>query len=289
MALFLSLWDSRHACMDDWVERQRIAEVDRDRLTRAAVTIQSIRRGCVRRRQVREMRTACIVLQRIWRGFISREVATYDSMLRDKKRAQMLWYLAARTIQKTFRAFYSRRYRHSYYERQAYLSAVATKDNKIREVSEQVAESMFIERTTLHEVHLTNNFDSSSTCYTFCAATYMRWVVQATERNNFDKLAADLHHLKSTEHISGVFNSPYVEPLRAFGAPIEQHLTANFKKSKHCAKHLRRALGAQLYSQTYKKAAQNAGLATEGGTYQHASMPRPLDNSYTLGLRPLPE
>merc|ERR1712166_962460 len=175
MALFLSLWDSRHACMDDWVERQRIAEVDRDRLTRAAVTIQSIRRGCVRRRQVREMRTACIVLQRIWRGFISREVATYDSMLRDKKRAQMLWYLAARTIQKTFRAFYSRRYRHSYYERQAYLSAVATKDNKIREVSEQVAESMFIERTTLHE---------------------------ATERNNFDKLAADLHHLKSTEHIS---------------------------------------------------------------------------------------
>jgi len=203
MALFLSLWDSRHACMDDWVERQRIAEVDRDRLTRAAVTIQSIRRGCVRRRQVREMRTACIVLQRIWRGFISREVATYDSMLRDKKRAQMLWYLAARTIQKTFRAFYSRRYRHSYYERQAYLSAVATKDNKIRKVSEQVAESMFIERTTLHE---------------------------ATERNNFDKLAADLHHLKSTEHISGVFNSPYVEPLRAFGAPIEQHLTANFKK-----------------------------------------------------------
>merc|ERR1712166_729984 len=149
MALFLSLWDSRHACMDDWVERQRIAEVDRDRLTRAAVTIQPIRRGCVRRRQVREMRTACIVLQRIWRGFISREVATYDS--------------------------------------------------------------------------------------------------------------------------------------------IEQHLTANFKKSKHCAKHLRRALGAQLYSQTYKKAAQNAGLATEGGTYQHASMPRPLDNSYTLGLRPLPE
>lgn len=262
MALFLSLWDSRHACMDDWVERQRIAEVDRDRLTRATVTIQAIRRGCVRRRQVKKMRAACIILQRIWRGFISREIATYDSMLRDKKRAQMLWYLAARTIQKTFRAFYSRRYRHSYYERQAYLTAVASKDKKICEVSEQVAEQMFIERANLHEV---------------------------TERNNFDKLAADLHHLKSTEHIPGVFNSPYVEPLRAFGAPIEQHLTANFKKSKHCAKHLRRALGAQLYSRTYKKAAQNTGLATEGGSYQHSSMPRPLDKSYTLGLRPLPE
>jgi len=248
--------------MQDWAELQRIAEVDRDRLTRAAVTIQSIRRGCVKRRQVKKMRAATIVLQRIWRGFISREVATYDSMLRDKKRAQMLWYLAARTIQKTFRAFYSRRYRHSFYERQAYLAAVAAKDLTIRDVSHEVAEQMFVERADLNAV---------------------------TERNSFDKLATDLHHLKSTEHIPGVFNSPYVEPLRAFGAPIEQHLTANFKKSKHCAKHLRRALGAQLYSQTYKKIAQNAGVATTDGTYQHASMPRPLDNSYTLGLLPLPE
>merc|ERR1712164_26805 len=100
MALFLSLWDSRHACMDQYVERQRTAEIDRDRLCRAAVAIQAIRHGTVKRRQVKNMRRACVLLQRVWRGFLSREIATYDSMLRDKKRASMLWYLAARTIQK---------------------------------------------------------------------------------------------------------------------------------------------------------------------------------------------
>merc|ERR1712232_862549 len=104
---------------------------------------------------------------------------------------------------------------------------------------------------------------------------------EVTERNNFDKLAADLHHLKSTEHIPGVFNSPYVEPLRAFGQPIEQHLTTTFKTSKFCSRHLRRALGADTYSRTFKKGIQRSGQSG-GASYQYASMPRPLDNSYTL-------
>lgn len=261
MALFVSLWNSRHAFQPQYVERQRDAEIDRDRITRAAVTIQAIRRGCLKRRQVKLMRAACTALQRVWRGFLGRETAAYDSALRDKERAKMLWSISARAIQRTFRGFRSRRYKHSHYERKAYLAAVRAKDQNMREVSISFKEQTERERAEL---------------------------LQTKQRAEFEALAADLHHLRSTSHIPGVFNSPYVEPLTAFGVPMEQHLQDNFKKSKFCSQHMRRAMGADAYARSYKKTGQTTlGYSTASSTYQYASMPRPLDNaaSYTLDNR----
>lgn len=254
MALFLSLRDNRHACMPLYNERQRIAEANRDRITRAAVVIQSIRRGIVKRRYIKSMKQAATHLQRILRGFLAREIATHRSMMRDKGRAQMLWHFSARTIQKTFRAFYSRRYKHSYYERKAYLQAVAIKDQNVREVSEAVAERQYDERMQLQD---------------------------EKERAEFDALTADLHHLRSTANIPGVYNSPYVQPLQAFGATLEDHLQESFKKSKHCHRHLRRALGNEMYTRTYQRFGSTIGSGTANTRYQHASMPRPVD-SYKL-------
>lgn len=255
MSLFVSLRDSRHACMPAFVERQRAAESNRDRITRAAVAIQSIRRGIVKRREIKNMKNAAIRLQITWRRFLAREIATHASMLRDRSRAHMLWFLAARTIQKTFRAFYSRRYRHSYYERKAYLHAVTIKDQNVREVSEAVAERMYEERTQL---------------------------LEEEEQAEFEGLTSNLHHLKSTTNIPGVYNSPYVEPLKAFGTNMEDHLQNSFKKSKYCHRHLRRALGSDIYARTYQRFGQSGALSGGNtGTYQHASMPRPVD-SYKL-------
>jgi hypothetical protein len=167
----------------------------------------------------------------------------------------MHWFAAARTIQKTFRAFYCRRYKHSYYERKAYLEAVAIKDQNVREVSEAVAERMYEERALLQD---------------------------EKDRAEFEALTSDLHHLRSTSNIPGVYNSPYVAPLQAFGAPIEDHLQNTFKKSKYCHRHLRRALGSEVYESTYQRFGQTSTLGS--GTsqrYQHSSMPRPVD-SYKL-------
>lgn len=111
-------------------------------------------------------------------------------------------------------------------------------------------------------------------------------LLQTKERAEFESLAADLHHLRSTSQIPGVFNSPYVEPLRAFGIPMEQHLQDTFTKSKFCSRHMRRAMGGDMYARSYKKTGQSTlGYSTTSSSYQYASMPRPLDNSYTLDNR----
>ena len=44
------------------------------------------------------------------------------------------------------------------------------------------------------------------------------------------RLSVLLDVQKSTANCPGVYNSPYVEPIRAFGTPMEQHLQNNFKK-----------------------------------------------------------
>eukprot|EP00656_Telonema_subtile_P020859 TRINITY_DN2191_c0_g1_i4.p1 TRINITY_DN2191_c0_g1~~TRINITY_DN2191_c0_g1_i4.p1 ORF type:complete len:269 (+),score=45.87 TRINITY_DN2191_c0_g1_i4:302-1108(+) len=266
MSLFLSLRDSRHACMPAFVERQCTAEANRDRIARAVVAIQSIRRGIVKRREIKKMKNAAIYLQRIWRGFLAREIAAHTSMLRDRTRAHMLWFCAARVIQKSFRAYYSRRYRHSYYERQAYLHAVTIKDQNVREVSEAVAERTQEERLQL---------------------------LDQEERSEFEELTSNLHHLTSTRTTPGVYNSPFVEPLTAFGTPMEEHLQNSFKKSKYCHRHLRRSMGSEVYARTFQRFGQSGSLSagkTQGAgnsqTYQHASMPRPVE---TYKLQPLYE
>eukprot|EP00658_Telonema_sp_P-2_P002911 TRINITY_DN11071_c0_g1_i6.p1 TRINITY_DN11071_c0_g1~~TRINITY_DN11071_c0_g1_i6.p1 ORF type:complete len:174 (+),score=28.22 TRINITY_DN11071_c0_g1_i6:118-639(+) len=148
------------------------------------------------------------------------------------------------------------RYKHSYYERKAYLGTVAIKDQNVREVSEAIAERMYEERTQ---------------------------VLDEQEREEFETLTSDLHHLKSTSSIPGVFNSPYVEPLKAFGVPMEDHLQNSFKTGKFCHRHLRRALGNEMYTRTYTRFGQSASLAsgTSSQRYQHSSMPRPVA-SYKL-------
>jgi len=260
MSLFLSLHQNRHACMPMFVERNRTAESKSNRISRAAVAIQSIRRGIVERRRIKCRKNSAVYLQTMWRAFLSRQIATHVSMLRDKSRAQMLWYSSAQLLQKTFRGFYSRRYRHSYFERKEYLRAVSLKDHNVREVSEAVADRMFEERSTQ---------------------------LEEQEQREFAGLAGNLHHLSSTANTAGVYSSPYVEPMKAFGVTMEEHLQNQFKKSKYCHRHLKRALGSEVYARTYHRFGASGSLkAVQTGSYQHSSMPRPLD---TYKLQPLYE
>jgi len=253
MATYMRLWDTRLSVMDSLAQSSRLAEINKDRELRAAITIQSIRRGHVERRRIKAWLKACISIQRIWRSFLARQYACHVSTLRDKRRSLALWTRMATTIQKTFRAFYSRRYKHSYYERKAYLASVSAKDEKIRELSDIVAERTHEER---------------------------EMVRVEGEKAEFDNLAKDLHHLVSTSNIPGVFNSPFnIEPVRAFGAPVEAHLKASFSQSKYLQKHMTRALGQQRYRATKGASMKdtNKSLSSSNGSYMHSSYPRPLE------------
>lgn len=255
MATFHRLWNSRHALLDDVNAALRQAEINKDREMRAAITIQSIRRAMLARRYTATCTQSCKAIQRIWRGFLAKQYAVHLSTQRDKKRALALWTRSATVIQKSFRAFYSRRYKHSYYERKAYLASVTLKDEKIRELSEAVAESQYQER---EELRLTQ------------------------AQGEFTALAKDLHHLCSTSNIPGVFNSPYnVEPVRAFGVPVESQLKSTFARSGYLKKHMKRSLGASRYMALHgtNDLGNTMGSSTMGGSnaYTHSSLPRPLD------------
>ena len=54
------------------------------------------------------------------------------------------------------------------------------------------------------------------------------------QKNNFYKIASNLHHLISTKEIPGVYNTPYLPPElkpQVYNADIEEHLKSVFKKS----------------------------------------------------------
>jgi len=253
MATFLRLWNARHCAVDELATQLRIAEVNKDVEMRAAITIQGIRRGLVTRRRIKSWLKSCIALQRIWRAYLARQTACHMSMLRDKKRALAMWTREATIIQKTFRGFYSRRYAHSYYERQAYLESVKQKDEAVRELSDALADQVHHERETLR--------------------------IEKQEQE-FEELSKDLHHLVSTANIASVFNSPYnIEPLRAFGVPVETALKTTFAKSKYLQRHMMRSLGAQRYRSMHPESfdhLQSTGMSQDG-TYTHSSFPRPLE------------
>lgn len=218
---------------------------------RAAISIQSIRRGIVVRRRIKACLKSCCSIQRVWRGLLARQYACYLSMMRDKRRAHALWTRMATVIQKTFRAFHSRRYKHSFYERKAYLASVAIKEEKVRELSEAVAERTYQEREQLRIEE---------------------------DRAEFQTLAKDLHHLVSTANIPGVFNSPYnIEPVRAFGAPVETQLKTTFAKSQYLQRHMMRSLGSQRYKALHRNSFGNTNNSMGTGSYSHSSFPRPLE------------
>merc|ERR1711907_751956 len=99
MASFVRLWNSRHAMLGDLADELRFAEINKDREMRAAITMQSIRRGMTTRRRIKAWLKSCRSIQRIWRGYLARQYACHVSMLRDKQRALALWTRMATVIQ----------------------------------------------------------------------------------------------------------------------------------------------------------------------------------------------
>ena len=98
--------------------------------------------------------------------------------------------------QRAFRGYYSRRYRHDYNARKAYILSVVEKGEQLR--------------ARLQE-HLRAQRDGAARA------------MKGDAEQEFAEVTANLHHLVSTKNIPGVYNSPYMQDNlpAALGRPIE--------------------------------------------------------------------
>lgn len=118
---------------------------------------------------------------------------------RDTRWQRAIFDAVATTVQKRFRAFHTRKYRHNFYARKAYVASVLRKGDMVRDELKARMEEQVRDRLETQEV-------------------------QARER--VTALSQRLHHLRSTTTCAGIYNSAYHvgHHPTAFGVPVEQHL-----------------------------------------------------------------
>ncbi len=182
-------------------EHSKQAEEARAEETHAATVIQSYYRMYVVRRGLRRLNEKAVVIQKVYRARLAKK--EHKRRLQQHVISLRVNYFNAHAtcIQKHFRAFMSRKYKHDFYARKQYIAEVTRR-------SEQVVDEM--------------------------RATYKRQLVheetqrlQESERA-FEKVVGKLHHLISTESCPSIFNSPYTTltggPPTIGGVSVEEYL-----------------------------------------------------------------
>ena len=109
----------------------------------------------------------------------------------------------AKIIQKFFRGFHSRKYVHHFKKRVAHIRELHVKN-------ERMLKSLHLYHRKMTESKKFRDLNYAQT--------------------EFRKIVKNLHHLKSTDNIPGIFNSPFAKMKpKAFGVDLETHLNSNFK------------------------------------------------------------
>lgn len=166
--------------------------------TRAVVLIQSAFRASVVRARFHHVVDACSIVQRAARALAARAHVKILRQERQRKETLLFFHHCAAVIQKYVRGYWNRKFVHDYYRRKEYLQ-------KISERGQWTV--AFLQREHAKKLTVQREDEEDQT------------------REEFDNLAAELHHLVSTTTIPGVYNPPYTDALpRAFDKPIEQHL-----------------------------------------------------------------
>jgi hypothetical protein len=98
-----------------------------------------------------------------------------------------------------FRAYHSRRYKHNYYARKAYIKAVLDKSDALRRENAELLQAQVDDAIAANELKA---------------------------RGELEALSVKLHHLVSTKTSAGIYNSPMHDGFlpTAFSIPIESHL-----------------------------------------------------------------
>merc|ERR1712087_484378 len=183
----------------EYFDLSAAADSHREVETAAAVRVHKTWRGRSARKVLSNLLNTVLLLQRAVRGYLGRQKAREVRLKRDLARQRAVFDALAAVIQKRYRAFHSRKYKHNFYARKAYVAAVVHKSESIRKT-------------------LQSNFEQQ--------VGVQQQEGEAKARARVSYLASKLHHLRSTESCASIYASPYqigFQPT-AFGIPVEQHL-----------------------------------------------------------------
>ena len=174
---FTLLWSRRDATMEEWRVLQEAADLTREEERESCVRIQKLWRGQRIRAWVSVMRAACIEIERVFRGHLGRTRRDVLAKARTDYEELAVFHYHAVLCQRTFRGYYSRRYRHDFNARKAYIRSVVERGDALRERLEAARERQIVVEA------------------------------EAAEREKqgaFTQIVQHLHHLVSTKSIPGV-------------------------------------------------------------------------------------
>ncbi|CAI2379969.1 unnamed protein product [Moneuplotes crassus] len=208
MASFLAKINAeKQDVVTNYYENLSKAEDNREKEKKAAISIQTTFRMYLILTLFKTTKRAVRNIERIWKGFKVRRLFL-KLMREEKRRMQMVFFNAMATIiQKIFRGYYVRKYKHDFYARKTYLSKVVLKNEEVRDKLEE------FRRTSEEEEEKRK---------------------EEIARLELTKVASNVHHLCSTKAIPGVFNSPYVSnemKPQIFNVGVETHLKTTFKSN----------------------------------------------------------
>jgi len=174
------------------------------RETEAAILMQTSFRSCKAYHCRKNQAYMAREIQRLMRGFFGRK------RFRERKKGyvlsceRLIFDFYAEQIQKMWRGYRSRRYKHDFWARKKYLGAVKRRGEELREEL---------------ETHMKNQERIAKT------------KEESNRKKELESVTRNLHHLLSTKSCPGIYKNPYFEHSqpRINGVPVEDHLRSAFK------------------------------------------------------------
>jgi hypothetical protein len=178
MASLLKLRRQQPSFKEIYLQAQKEAEENRVKEYNAAVCIQSCFRGYMSRNRLTHLRDAATRMQKLYRGWLDRKKFRAKVLTEYRSRCLNTYNNAATCIQRHWKGYYSRKTRHNYYARRAYLRAVQEQHDIIAERQEM--QRVMDEAKKLEQKRL-------------------------AKEQRYRDLNNRTHHLISTTHIQGVY------------------------------------------------------------------------------------
>lgn len=184
---FASLWESRHSTLELLAELEKDADTFRDIELSSCVTVQKMWRGHRAWAKLVVKRRECVRIQRMERGMQCRAVVKEMFETRRETESKAILQYYSTLLQKSFRGAYSRKYKHDFAARKAYLASVVSRGEELRREGEA-------RRAKEREEEEARR--------------------QEERRKEFEKLTKNRHHLVSTKSIPGVYEGHTVKGVR---------------------------------------------------------------------------
>uniref|UniRef100_A0A7S3M3D7 Uncharacterized protein n=1 Tax=Spumella elongata TaxID=89044 RepID=A0A7S3M3D7_9STRA len=199
MVDYYKLLESKNDFMQKFWTTLKIAEENSGIDNSAALSIQRVYRGTTSRERIAKKSYKANEIQRVFRGLLGRNIARNKLKELDESRQLSLFNYLCIQLQKCFRGYYSRKYKHDQHRRKEYCKMLEEQGEQVRQNLQKYAEDL-AEREEAEK--------------------------EQKKDEEFTRLAQNLHHLVSTKRIPGIYKPlPYYNNAPTMKAmPIEEHV-----------------------------------------------------------------